>query len=114
MGGYISYSQNHDEERLIAIIKHLEYRVALLEGEKNPIPPKKSLPRLGVKLQQDIKSHKLKKVSKRKKDKPKVGGLFAELSDKIAHRRERIAPVTYPDVYTWEDELLKRLDGVTI
>tara|TARA_B100000945_G_scaffold319902_1_gene328323 strand:+ start:607 stop:948 length:342 start_codon:yes stop_codon:yes gene_type:complete len=111
MGSYISsgvYSQ--EDEKYMAIIKHLEYRISVLEGHENPIPPKKALPRLRPKLQHDIKHHKLKKT---KKQQPKPlqpgGGLMHELSKAIVHRRERIAPVTYPDVYTWEEDVINGL-----
>ena len=101
----------------MAIIKHLEYRIAILEGDENPpVMPKgvKSLPTLSVEIQNGIKTHKLKKVQRSKKEKTKSTGLFAELSLAISHRRERIAPVTYPDLYTWEDQVIKAVDGLPL
>ena len=87
MGGYISgLSQaNDDHEKYMAIIKHLEYRVAVLEGGGKPIPNKKELPRLRPKLQHDIKTFKLKKVEKsvEKAEPLAQGGLFAELSNNL-------------------------------
>ena len=111
MGSYISsgvYSQ--EDEKYMAIIKHLEYRISLLEGGANPVPPKKALPRLRPNLQHDIKHHKLKKTKKRRpKPLPPGGGLMHELSKAISERREKIAPVTYPDVYTWEEQVINGL-----
>lgn len=111
MGNYISsgdYSQ--EDEKYMAIIKHLEYRISVLEGEENPIPPKKTLPRLRPKLQRDIKHHKLKKTKKQQaKPLPTGCGLMHELSKAILERREKIAPVTYPDVYTWEEQVINGL-----
>jgi len=116
MGNYISYGVvSQEDEKYMAIIRHLEYRIALLEGEENPIPPKKALPRLRPKLQHDIKHHKLKKTKKQStKPLPTCGGLMHELSKAISERRERIAPVTYPDVYTWEEQVIKSLDGLPL
>ena len=100
----------------MAIIKHLEYRLAVLEGGGKPIPSKKELPRLRPKLQHDIKNHKLKKTNKhvKKAEQPAAGSLFAELSQAITHRREKIAPVTYPDVYTWDEQVIKSIDGLPL
>ena len=116
MGNYISsgvYSQ--EDEKYMAIIKHLEYRISLLEGEENLVPPKKALPRLRPKLQHDIKHHKLKKTKKQQSSPlPPRGGLMHELSKAISDRRERIAPVTYPDVYTWEEHVINGIDGLPL
>jgi len=115
MGNYISSGvHSQEDEKYMAIIKHLEYRISLLEGE-NIIPPKKALPRLKPKLQHDIKHHKLKKT-KKQKARPQIEarGLMHELSKAISERRERIAPVTYPDVYTWEEHIINGIDGLPL
>ena len=111
MGSYISSGvHSQEDEKYMAIIKHLEYRIALLEGDENPIPPKKALPRLRPKLQHDIKHHKLTKTKKHQaKPLPPGGGLMHELSKAISERREKIAPVMYPDVYTWEEQVINGL-----
>lgn len=110
MGNYISSGVfGQEDEKYMAIIKHLEYRISVLEGNENPVPPKKALPRLRPKLQHDIKHHKLKKTKKQKVKPITKKGLMHELSKAIVHRRERIAPVTYPDVYTWEEDVINGL-----
>lgn len=113
MGNYISSGViSQEDEKYMALIKHLEYRISLLEGEENPIVPKKALPRLRPKLQHDIKHHKLKKTKIHPRSETTDNTcLMHELSRAMTARRERIAPVTYPDVYTWEDHVIKELNG---
>ena len=106
MGSY--WSKNDDEhQRLMTIIRALEYRISCVEDSPKA-KPKELLPKIGNPLTEAIKNHEFKP---RKKRLPKVRGpcgrgLFSELSDAIKHRRNKVSPEEDGSVYNWEEQVI--------
>ena len=111
MGSY--WSKKDDEhQRLMTIIRALEYRISCVEGSPKA-KPKELLPTMVVPLAKEIKDFKFKprkKVSASPKVRGPCGrGLYHELSSAIAHRRNKVRPEESPDVYNWEETVLNAL-----
>jgi hypothetical protein len=111
MGSY--WSKNDDEhQRLMTIIRALEYRISCVEHSPKA-KPKELLPKLANPLSTAIKNHEFKPRKIRSAtDKPRGPcgkGLFNELSNAIKHRRNKVRPEETPDVYNWEEQVINAL-----
>lgn len=110
MGSY--WSKKDDEhERLMTIIRALEYRISCVEHSPKA-KPKELLPKISNPLTEAIKNHQFKPRKKRLEPKargPCGRGLFNELSDAIKHRRNKVRPEESPDVYNWEEQVINAL-----
>ncbi len=111
MGSY--WSKNDDEhQRLMTIIRALEYRISCIEHSPKA-KPKELLPKMSNPLAVAIKNHEFRPRKKRS-DVPKPRGpcgrgLFTELSDAIKHRRNKVQPEEDGSVYNWEEQVINAL-----
>jgi hypothetical protein len=110
MGSY--WSKKDDEhQRLMTIIRALEYRISCVEHSPKA-KPKELLPRMQQTLASSIKNHEFK--PRKPKSKPKIrgpcgSGLYNELSQAIRHRRVKVCPEENLCVYNWEEQVLNAL-----